>query len=66
MKPDMDNATRERRLKATARFMLRVIAAERAHGIERPDAAAFKARMVRIVGRSNEDNARREEDRHGH
>jgi hypothetical protein len=43
----MDAETLERRRRATARFMLRVIAAEQKHGINRPDAVEFKARMER-------------------
>lgn len=34
----MDAETAERRRRATARFVLRVIAAEQKHGIIRPDA----------------------------
>ena len=44
-KMTMDEATAARRRVATARFMLRVIAAEQAHGIARSDATTFKARM---------------------
>lgn len=43
---NMTEITTARRKAATARFMLRVIAQEQAHGIVRPDAEAFKARMV--------------------
>ena len=41
----MDAETLERRRRATAKFMLRVIAAEQKHGIHRSDAEQFKARM---------------------
>ena len=41
----MDKATEQRRKVATAKFMLRVIAAERAQGITRPDVEQFTARM---------------------
>ena len=44
--PD-ENAILERRKQATARFMLRVIAAEQREGIQRPDALAFKVRMTK-------------------
>ena len=37
--------TCERRKQVTARVMLRIIAAEQKHGIIRPDAVAFTARM---------------------
>ena len=45
MKIQSDPQTIKRRQVATARFMLRVIDAEQAHGIHRSDAEAFKARM---------------------
>lgn len=52
MKRESQTATEEmmtdlvaRRRAATARFMLRVIAAEKKAGIIRPDAKAFTARM---------------------
>ena len=43
---DERNAVEERRRRATARFLLRLISVEQAHGIIRPDAEAFKARMI--------------------
>jgi hypothetical protein len=52
---EMDAETLERRRRATARFMLRVIAAEQKHGINRPDAVEFKARMER---QANGDESR--------
>lgn len=39
-----------RRKIVTAKFMLRVIASEQAHGIHRPDAETFKARMTKQAG----------------
>jgi hypothetical protein len=47
----MDKATTERRKVATAQFMLRVIAQEQKHGIIRPDAEAFRARMTKQANR---------------
>ena len=41
----MDKAIETRRKAATAKFMLRVIRSEQAHGIIRPDADAFRHRM---------------------
>ena len=41
----MDATTEARRKIETAKFMLRVIKAEQAHGIRRPDAETFRARM---------------------
>jgi hypothetical protein len=52
---EMDAETEERRRRATARFMLRVIAAEQKHGIIRPDAVEFKARTER---QANGDESR--------
>ena len=43
----MDIETERRRKAETANAMLRLIRVEQAHGIIRPDAEAFKARMER-------------------
>ena len=42
---DRNEETITRQKRATARFMLRVIAADQAHGVVRPDADAFKTKM---------------------
>ena len=44
---NMDRETMERRQRATATFALRVIAAEQAHGVIRPDARA-RALLARL------------------
>ena len=51
-KIEMDAATLARRKRATARFMLRVITAEQAHGINRPDVVPFTARMRQQAGQA--------------